>query len=341
MNKLTTIVHISQFRPWRGRPGVLAGAVLLALSLLFAACTQPAAKKSVKKKEKLRPKQYLRYAHRLGPQQIKVAFRLLLDESLQDKAQWQLKPPVAITSLSNITRWGRPTGEWIANLDAPLDENTKYTLQVGIRLKAIRIADKPKRFYPFGSEIKAMEAKDKQSPPPKGIIVMVGSSSFRMWWNMEQDMLPYKVLNRGFGGAMIDHVLGYMDRIVLPYQPKKIVMYCGENDIAAGFTPQRVLKDFQTFVERCRTKLPTVKIYYVCMKPSPARWSIWDKFQVGNRLIEKYCTTDPGLTFIDVSKKMIKQDGTVRKDIYTGDMLHMNKKGYTDIWAPMIKAALK
>ena len=124
---------------------------------------------------------------------------------------------------------------------------------------------------PFENEIKAFEQSDKTNPPPKDAVLFVGSSSIRLWKTLEQDMPGMKVINRGFGGSQVEHSVRYADRIVLPYRPKLIVFYAGDNDIAAGKTPNRVLEDFKAFVAKVKTALPNTKILYVSIRPSVAR----------------------------------------------------------------------
>src|SRR5436305_5469999 len=97
---------------------------------------------------------------------------------------------------------------------------------------------------PFENEIRAFEQADAKSPPPKDAVLFLGSSSIRLWKTLEQDMPGMKVINRGFGGSQVSDSVRYADRIVLPYRPKLIVFYAGDNDIAAGKSPQRVLADF-------------------------------------------------------------------------------------------------
>ena len=58
----------------------------------------------------------------------------------------------------------------------------------------------------FRGAIADFEAADLKDPPAKGQILFVGSSSFRFWRTLKEDMAPLPVLNRGFGGSMMNHV---------------------------------------------------------------------------------------------------------------------------------------
>src|SRR3954462_5475640 len=126
----------------------------------------------------------------------------------------------------------------------------------------------PTRFEP---EIRAFEASDRASPPPRGGVVFVGSSSIKNWTSVAADFPGLSVLNRGFGGSTMADVVHYADRVVLPYRPRLIVLYAGDNDLAEGRTPDQVVRDYQAFVKRVRSALPATRIVYVSIKPSPSR----------------------------------------------------------------------
>jgi hypothetical protein len=122
---------------------------------------------------------------------------------------------------------------------------------------------------PFENEILAFEAADRASPPPSNAVLFVGSSTIRLWPDVQRDFPDIPTLNRGFGGSSIPDVLLYMDRIVLPYRPRTIVFYGGDNDLANGRTTEQVIRDFEAFASRVRGQLPKAKIVFLAIKPSP------------------------------------------------------------------------
>jgi lysophospholipase L1-like esterase len=202
--------------------------------------------------------------------------------------------------------------------------------------KPIQAAD-PAR---FAKQIDAWTEQDSKNPPKKGLSLFVGSSSIRMWSTLSADFPELTTLNRGFGGSWTQDVLHYYDRIVKPYEPSKIIFYCGENDIAGGEAPQVPFNNFKIFVDHVRKAKPCTEIYYIPMKPSPKRWSLWPKYEEGNQLIRKFCEMN-GIHYLHtIPQKMLKKDGTPNPDIFIQDRLHMNAKGYR-IWAEEIHKALK
>ncbi len=192
----------------------------------------------------------------------------------------------------------------------------------------------------FEKEIAAFEASDKTNPPPKDVTVFIGSSSIRKWTSLAKDFPDCPVINRGFGGSHLIDSVFYADRIVLPYKPKRIVLFAGSNDINFGNTPEKVTEDFKAFVAKVHQTLPEVPIAYISISTSPSRFMQLDKVRKANQLISDIIAQDKTLTFINVIDAMIGADGKPNPDIYAPDKLHMNPKGYA-IWTEIVKPFLK
>jgi len=190
-------------------------------------------------------------------------------------------------------------------------------------------------------QISAFEQADRLNPPNAGVIVFTGSSSIRFWSTLADDMKPLDVINRGFGGSQIAQVNQYVSRIVLPYRPRAVVLYAGDNDLAIPWlkTPQQVLGDFKEFVDVIHANLPETWIYFVSIKPSLRRWASWQKIKRTNELIEQYSRTQPRVQFIDVDSAMLDPQGKPRAELFRKDGLHMNAQGYT-LWTSIIKPVL-
>jgi lysophospholipase L1-like esterase len=193
----------------------------------------------------------------------------------------------------------------------------------------------------WGSQISAYEKADRLNPPKAGVIVFTGSSSIRFWGTLANDMKPLEVINRGFGGSQIAQVNQYASRIVLPYRPRAVVLYAGDNDLSwpASKSPEQVFGDFRQFVEIIHSELPETWIYYISIKPSIRRWSNWGKCQKTNGLIADYIRTQPRVQFIDVDQAMLDAQGKPRKELFRWDGLHMNAEGYA-VWTSIIKPVL-
>ena len=192
---------------------------------------------------------------------------------------------------------------------------------------------------PFAAEISAFEARDRATPPVPGGIVFVGSSTFRFWTSLATDFPGQNVINRGFGGSTLPDVNALVSRIVLPYRPHLVVLYAGDNDLAAGRTPGDVLDDYRQFVSLVRSGLPTARIAFVSIKPSPSRWALMGKMRAANQLVRDEIERDSLATYVDTFTPMLRADGRPRPELFGPDSLHMVRAGYAawrDIIAPVI-----
>jgi len=192
---------------------------------------------------------------------------------------------------------------------------------------------------PFESEIVAFETADRLHAPPHGGIVFVGSSSIRLWHDLPQAFPDHVVVNRGFGGSTFPDVIRFAPRIVLPLAPSTVVIYAGDNDIAAGRTPAQVLADYRTLVGLLRRDLPKVRIVLVSIKPSPSRWALVDRMREANALLRHEVAREKRATFVDVFTPMLGSDGLPRLELYARDALHMTPAGYA-LWQQRIAPAL-
>jgi lysophospholipase L1-like esterase len=189
-------------------------------------------------------------------------------------------------------------------------------------------------------DIVSFETADRANPPRAGTVVFVGSSSIRMWETLPTDFPGLPVVNRGFGGSELSDVVQFADRIVVPYKPRVVVLYAGDNDLAAGKTPQQVLAAFQSFVAIMHRELPNTRVVFVAIKPSIARVGIIDKMRTANQLIRGYIGKDKNLVYVDVFTPMLGASGQPRAELFLDDGLHMNAKGYA-IWRDLIDPVLR
>lgn len=179
-------------------------------------------------------------------------------------------------------------------------------------------------------DMQRFAALDAAYPPPRHGVVFIGSSSIRLWETLAADFPGLPVINRGFGGSELRDSTFYADRIVIPYAPRQIVVYAGENDLQAGRTPQQVVADLRVFVARVRRDLPKVRIAYISNKPSPLRAGLLEAQRQTNALIQ----TEAGglkVDYVDVFTSMLDVNGQPREELFTEDRLHMNRTGY-QLW---------
>jgi len=194
---------------------------------------------------------------------------------------------------------------------------------------------------PFWNDIQAFKKKDSTDFPGTGKILFTGSSSFTLWKNVQDDFPAYPIINRGFGGSTLADLIRYAGDVIYPYAPKQVVIYCGENDLAASdtVTGPMVFHRFRQLFGMIREKFPWVHIAYVSMKPSPSRMHLLEKMREGNRLIREFLAKKKRTAFIDVHPVMMNETGRPLPHIFLSDSLHMNRQGYL-LWQKRIEPYL-
>ena len=198
----------------------------------------------------------------------------------------------------------------------------------------------PPAFVRWQSSMAAFAKADTERHPGNDGVLFVGSSTIRMWTNLQQDFRQVPVIiNRGFGGSTMADCDFFARELVTQYKPKQVLVYAGDNDLAEGRSPSQVLDSFAHFVRSVRAELPGVKISYISIKPSPSRLSLMPKIRETNALISDYVQAVPDLRYIDIFNPMLGADGMPRAELFLGDRLHMNDAGY-QIWQNVIAAHL-
>lgn len=192
----------------------------------------------------------------------------------------------------------------------------------------------------FADDMARFAEQDAEHPAAPGGILFVGSSSIRLWDLAESfpDLNPTP-LNRGFGGSQLIDSIQRVDELVLKHKPRLVVIYAGDNDIAAGKDATRVVKDFQTLTAQLRESLPDAQIAYIAIKPSIVRWKLAPTMRDANNQIAELCEDDDHLTFIDVWQPMLGDDGRPRPELFRDDGLHLNKEGYK-LWNALVRPVL-
>lgn len=195
----------------------------------------------------------------------------------------------------------------------------------------------------FYNEIQEFKNLDAANPPAPGAILLVGSSSFTMWKDVAEYFPTKTIINRGFGGSRLVDLNRYSNELLVPYQPKQIIIYCGENDVAHHLdtaSAKEVYKRFKTFYTTARTMYPDAQIDYISMKHSPSRDHLWPIMEEGNKKIKRFLATRKKSSYIDIVEPMYDQNGKLRPELFLADKLHITKEGY-EIWSRVMSPYMK
>ncbi len=194
----------------------------------------------------------------------------------------------------------------------------------------------------FWDEIQAFRKTDSLQAPPQNAILFVGSSSFRLWPDIQSYFPTHTLINRGFGGSTLLDMLRYEEETIFKYKPAQVVIYCGDNDLASSdtVTSTMVAERFQKLFSDIRNRLPNAAVVFVSIKPSPSRWRLKEKMIEANRLLKTFLAKKKETAFVDVWTPMLDKTGKPMEVLFKEDMLHMKAGGYA-IWARVMEKYLK
>lgn len=191
----------------------------------------------------------------------------------------------------------------------------------------------------FEDQFASFKNWDSKNSFPEKAILFTGSSSARMW-NTAESFPGYPVINRGFGGSHISDVQYYFDDVIAPYHPSVIVLYAGDNDVAAGKPADQIFDDYKQLSDQIIEEFPDVSLLFVSIKPSSSRWSFWPQMMEVNNQIEQYSSGNEQLFYVDLAAPLLKSDGTPDDSLFMDDFLHLNEAGY-DRWNRSIAPVLQ
>lgn len=205
---------------------------------------------------------------------------------------------------------------------------------------AVAAADPVVASADWSAAMAEFAAQDATAPSAPGCVLFLGSSSIRLWKTLKEDFPGIPVVNRGFGGSQIADAIVHFDRLVLPHHPRLIVFYAGTNDVAAGKSPEQVVKDFELFCAKVHAVRPQARILFVSLQYAPSRWALRAKMAAANAEIAKFCAADPRRSFVDTNPGMLAANGSPDETLYSPDRLHMASGGYA-VWAKLLSPLVK
>jgi lysophospholipase L1-like esterase len=187
----------------------------------------------------------------------------------------------------------------------------------------------------YEEEVAWMESQWRQAPPPLGAVVFYGSSSVRLWDRLADDFPGLDVINAGFGGSTLAACAHFAERLVVPLRPRSLLVYAGDNDLGDGRSPGDVQNSFRALTAGLDHHLPGLRLGFLSIKPSPARWHLQRVIREANRRIGKELAGRPGAFFIDLMTPMLGPTGQPRAELYAEDGLHLSAAGYR-LWREVI-----
>lgn len=192
----------------------------------------------------------------------------------------------------------------------------------------------------FKNDVDELAVKEYNFGNDKKLVVFAGSSSIRMWKDVQSYFPEYNVINNGFGGSQFSDLIYFYDELILKPKPEILFIYEGDNDINDKKKPGKILKEAKQLTVKIKKDLPETRIIFISPKPSIARVHLKNEYIKFNKKLQKYCKKQENTGFADVWFPMLDSHGNVYKDVFLEDGLHMNKKGY-DIWAKVMEGFME
>lgn len=172
-------------------------------------------------------------------------------------------------------------------------------------------------------------------------ILCLGSSSFRLWESINQNMTPYKMLRRAYGGAKYCDLAVFTPKLIDGLQYRAVLIFVG-NDITGSDsdkTPGEIVRLATVVIASIRTQKPNVPIFLIEITPTPSRFKVWPRIQEANQALEALAKGQSNTFFIKTATSYLTANGEPRSELFLKDKLHQNQQGY-ELWSSLIKHSL-
>lgn len=191
-------------------------------------------------------------------------------------------------------------------------------------------------------DIRALEHLDSIETDPENAILFTGSSSIRLWNTIQEDMAPWKVIKRGYGGAKLSDFAFYTPRIIYPHNPAALVIFIANDITGSPFdkSPHEIKALVRSIHKTIRAKFSSLPVFWIEITPTPSRWAAWPQIQKANQQIQSFCQHHKNIWFIETSKAFLTSGNQLRPELFTSDQLHLNHEGYL-LWSSIIKTNLQ
>lgn len=199
-------------------------------------------------------------------------------------------------------------------------------------------ADRATAARNWEGEIAGLEALDRTHTDPKNAVLLLGSSSIRLWEDAAEMLAPYPIIRRGYGGARYSDLVVFAKRLISPHEYRAVVVFVA-NDItgsANDSSVDEVRKMVLHVVSVSQEHQPESPVLLVEVTPTPSRWKVWPQIRELNAMMREVALTHPGVSFISTAEYYLDSHDQPRPELFIKDQLHLNEPGYR-IWAQIIR----
>lgn len=206
---------------------------------------------------------------------------------------------------------------------------------------AISEAVRTKATEKWEKDIVALEQLDAKESDPEDGVLLIGSSSIRLWTTCSEDLRPYPSIRRGYGGAKYSDLAVFAERLIQPHQFRALVVFVA-NDISGkedDATVEQIQQWVSHIVEVAHRHQPNSPIFIMEITPTESRWKVWERIRSANAMLRELALTTPNTIFVPTAEYFLTKEGLPRTELFRDDKLHLNDKGYA-LWTEILKSRL-
>ena len=179
----------------------------------------------------------------------------------------------------------------------------------------------------YGREVEGILANLPSLEGERPRLVLVGSSTFRLWRDAQAHFTQFEVVNAGIGGSCFNDLIAYREQLFIETSPEVVALYEGDNDLAAGISEVEILRNAELIVEWFQVRTERrVPIVIVAPKPSPSRMALAPKYRRLNKQLRLLAQRHQ-LGFVDTWAALCTPEGVPNPEFYQADQLHLNDMG--------------
>lgn len=180
----------------------------------------------------------------------------------------------------------------------------------------------------------------KEVPVVDDNYVFLGDS-ITDWYDLDKYFEGLPVVNSGVSGYSTSNILNNMNKMVYQYNPSKVFILIGINDLELKVDDDVVVNNIRKIVQDIKKNRRYAKIYVESIYPinnsddDKIEGSIIngnrknsDIIDINNKLVK--LTKEEGATYIDLHKELVDDNGLLKIE-YTVDGLHLSSEGYEKV----------
>ena len=193
----------------------------------------------------------------------------------------------------------------------------------------------------WDADICKLEDLDRSQSDPDGALLLIGSSSMVLWKSAAEDLAPYPVINRGYGGAKFSDLVVFADRLVRPHNFRAVLIFVG-NDVVGNSddrTAEEVGELARSVIKSIRQHNAVAPVFIIEITPTGSRFAVWDQIRQSNTALRELCLVEPNTYFIETAEAYLTVDNQPRDELFIEDRLHQNATGY-HLWGKLIRNEL-